>query len=207
MTVAKGLPQEGQELWVIAPTGASVSGRAYKVGADETLVEFLRSAGDPAAELANGSVAIQYTSRRGVCRIDGVAHRTKEPGAIRVEHTGKVELIQRREFVRIDAMVPVTYEPMGPTGWTAETTTINVSGGGFMISGREGLRMGEVCTFTLELDGEREAGPLACDGTVVRETAGGLGIQITVIDEEERDRLVRWVFARERLSRQIVRDP
>jgi hypothetical protein len=191
---------------VIAPTGASIHARAFKVDADATVVEFLMNQGDVASELANGSVAIQYVTRRGVCRIDGVAHRTKEAGAIRVDHTGQVELIQRREFVRIDAMVPVTYLPMGVGGWTAETTTINVSGGGFMISGREGLRMDETCSFTLHLDGEREAGPLECDGQVVRETAGGLGISITVIEEEERERLIRWVFARERLSRQIVRD-
>jgi hypothetical protein len=191
---------------VIAPTGASIHARAFKVDADATVVEFLMNQGDVASELANGSVAIQYVTRRGVCRIDGVAHRTKEAGAIRVDHTGQVELIQRREFVRIDAMVPVTYLPMGVGGWTAETTTINVSGGGFMISGREGLRMDETCSFTLHLDGEREAGPLECDGQVVRETAGGLGISVTVIEEEERERLIRWVFARERLSRQIVRD-
>jgi hypothetical protein len=201
----KGLPQQGQEIWLIAPTGASVSGRAYEVNADATFVEFLGNQGDVVSELANGSVAVQYITRRGVCRIDGVAHRTKEAGALRIDHTGQVELIQRREFVRIDAMVPVTYQPMGPSGWTAETTTINVSGGGFMISGREGLRDNEVCTFTLHLDGEREAGPLECDGQVVRETAGGLGIQITTIEEDERERLIRWVFARERLSRQIVK--
>jgi hypothetical protein len=88
-------------------------------------------------------VAIQYVTRRGVCRIDGVAHRTKQAGSIRVDHTGQVELIQRREFVRIDAMIPCTYQPIGASGWTTETTTINVSGGGFMISGREGLRDGE----------------------------------------------------------------
>lgn len=201
----KGLPQEGQEIWLIAPNGASVSARAFRVDAEATVAEFLRNQGDVASELANGSVAIQYVTRRGVCRIDGVAHRTKEPGAIRIDHTGKVELIQRREFVRIDAMIPVTYQPMGRTGWTAETSTINVSGGGFMISGREGLRDGEVCTFTLHLDGEREAGELVCDGQVMRETPGGLGISITLIEEEERERLIRWVFERERLSRQIVR--
>jgi hypothetical protein len=74
-----------------------------------------------------------------------------------------------------------------------------------MISGREGLRDGEICTFTLELDGEREAGPLTVDGQVVRETPGGLGISITAIEEDERERLIRWVFSRERLSRQIVK--
>ena len=201
----KGLPEQGQEIWVIAPTGASVSARAYEVNADATFLEFLANQGDVAAELANGAVALQYVTHRGICRLDGVAHRAKEPGAIRVDHTGRVELIQRREFVRINAMVPVSYQPMGPSGWTAETTTINVSGGGFMVSGKEGLREGEVCSFTLELDGEREAGPLECDGEVVREMGGGLGVRIVTIDEEERERLIRWVFERERLTRQIVR--
>jgi hypothetical protein len=202
----KGLPSEGQEIWVIAPDGVSISARAHSVDDGATVVEFKRSRRDPVAELANGSVAIQYTNRRGVCRIDGVAHRTAQPGSMRVEHTGKVELIQRREFVRVDAMVPVTYQPLGSTGWTAETTSINLSGGGFMISGREGLRLGEVCTFTLHLTGEPEVAPLEVDGTVVREMSGGLGIEITVIEDEERERLIRWVFARERLSRQIVKD-
>lgn len=184
-----------------------MSGRVYEAAEAATVVEFLRGGGDPAAELAGGSVAIQYTNRRGICRIDGLAHRTPEPAAIRIDHTGEVVLIQRREFVRIDAMVPVTYLPLGKGGWTAETTTINVSGGGFMISGREGLIMGQEMDFVLELDGEREAGPLRVAGEVMRETAGGLGIGITEIEEEERERLIRWVFARERLSRQIVKDP
>ena len=191
---------------MIAPTGASISARAQDVNDEATTVEFLRNQGDVAGELANGAVAIQYVTRRGVCRIDGVAHRSKEPGAIRVDHTGKVVLIQRREYVRIDAMVPVTYEPIGPAGWTAETTTINVSGGGFQISGREALNVDDVCTFTVNLDGDREAGELVCDGQVVREIGAGLGIQIVAIDDEEREHLIRWVFARERLSRQIVRD-
>jgi hypothetical protein len=41
-------------------------------------------------------------------------------------------------------------------------------------------------------------------GRVVRETNGGLGVLIENIDESERERLVRWVFARERLNRQIL---
>jgi hypothetical protein len=201
----KGLPQQGQEIWVISPNGASIPAHALEVDADATILEFLRNQGDVASELANGAVAIQYVTHRGICRIDGVAHKAKTQGAIRVDFTGKVELIQRREFVRIDAMVPVTYLPLGKGGWVAETTTINVSGGGFMISGREGLRMDEICEFTVELDGEREAGPLTCDGQVVRETRGGLGIRIVTIEEDERERLIRWVFARERLGRQIVK--
>jgi hypothetical protein len=201
----RGLPQEGQEVFVIAPSGATINARVRDTGAPATELTFPEAGSDPISVLAGGHVSIQYTNSRGVCRIDGVGHHGKSPGVLRVDHKGKVQLIQRREFVRVAAMVRVTYEPLGPTGYTAETTTTNVSGGGFMVSGREGLRIGEIMSFTVELDGDtRDAGPLTALGRVTRETDGGLGIEIENIDERERERLIRWVFARERLSRQIV---
>jgi hypothetical protein len=176
--------------------------------AGSTLLGFEGDASDPVRILAGGHVAIQYTNLRGVCRLDGQAHAEPEPGVLRVDHTGKVQLIQRREFVRVDAIVPVTYQPYGPDGATAMTTTVNVSGGGFMIAAREGLQLHDFTDFTLELDrDERDAGPLTVSGRVVRETSAGSGIEIERIDDRERERLIRWVFARERLSRQIVGRP
>jgi c-di-GMP-binding flagellar brake protein YcgR len=201
----RGLPEEGQEVFVVAPSGATIHAVVKGSGAPATELVFPDNTNDPIAVLAGGHVAIQYTNRRGVCRIDGVGHKTTGAGVLRVDHKGKVQLIQRREFVRVDAMVRVTYEPLGPSGWTAETTTTNVSAGGFMVSGREGLRIDEVMSFNVELDGDtKDAGVLSVLGRVVRETNGGLGVRIENIDERERERLVRWVFARERLSRQIV---
>jgi c-di-GMP-binding flagellar brake protein YcgR len=198
----RGLPEEGQEVFVIAPSGATINARVRGVAEGATELTFPEAGNDPIAVLAGGHVSIQYTNRRGVCRIDGVGHQAKVPGLLRVDHKGKVQLIQRREFVRVDAMIRVTYEPIGPGGWLAETTTLNVSGGGFMISGREGLQIGEVMSFTLEL-GDDE-GDMIVLGRVVRETASGLGVEIEIVDERERERLIRWVFARERTNRQIV---
>jgi hypothetical protein len=201
----KGLPEKGQNVFVIAPSGATIYARVREGGDGSTVLAFGAEQNDRVSVLANNEVAIQYTNRRGICRIAGVAHPESDPWALRVDHTGKVQLIQRREFVRVDAMVPVSYKPMGPQGWTVDTSTVNVSGGGFMISGREGLREGESCEFLVHLDGE-EGGVLQVSGTVVRETAAGLGIRFDEIDEAERDRVIRWVFARERLARQVTRD-
>jgi c-di-GMP-binding flagellar brake protein YcgR len=201
----RGLPEEGQEVFAVSPSGATINARVKGVGEKITDLTFPEAGSDPIAVLAGGHVAIQYTNRRGVCRLDGVGQKAKDPAVLRVGHTGKVQLIQRREFVRVDAMVRVRYQPLGPSGWTAETTTLNVSGGGFMISGREGLRIDEVMPFTVGLDGDsRDAGDLEMLGRVVRETNGGLGVRIENIDERERERLIRWVFGRERLNRQIL---
>jgi c-di-GMP-binding flagellar brake protein YcgR len=202
----RGLPEQGQQVFVIAPSGAGIAARVLEVEAKRSLLSFEDNESDPVNMLAGGNVAIQYTNQRGVCRIDGAAHKASGISILRVDHTSKIQLIQRREFVRVDAMVPCTYRPIGMTGWLAETSTINVSGGGFMISGREGLHIDDVMDFTLSLDGDtKEAGPLDCVGKVVRETRVGLGIRIVEIDKDERERLIRWVFARERLGMQIVR--
>jgi hypothetical protein len=190
---------------VIAPTGAATAARVTDRDAGSTLLSFEGDARDRVEVLAGGHVAIQYTNVRGVCRLGGQAHAEPEPGVLRVDHTGAVELIQRREYVRVDAIVPVTYRPGGPDGPTAMTTTVTVSGGGFMVAGREGLRLHERTELTLELDrDERDAGPLTVGGRVVRQTSAGTGIKIERIDDRERERLIRWVFARERLSRQIA---
>jgi c-di-GMP-binding flagellar brake protein YcgR len=202
----RGLPEEGQQVFVIAPSGAGLPARVLNVEPKSSLLSFEESESDPVNMLAGGNVAIQYTNNRGVCRIDGAAHKAKGISVLRIDHTSKIQLIQRREYVRVDAIVPCTYRPIGMTGWLAETTTTNISGGGFMISGREGLNILQEMEFTIALDGDtKEAGPLDCVGKVVRETRAGLGIRIEEIEQKERERLIRWVFARERLGRQIVR--
>jgi c-di-GMP-binding flagellar brake protein YcgR len=201
------LPEPGQQVFVVAPSGAAINAHVRDVSNKCTTLSFPEKATDPVSELAGGHVAIQYTNNRGVCRVDGVAHQAKGEGFLRVDHTGEVQLIQRREFVRVDATVRVIYRPMDPTFSTVETSSMNVSGGGFMISGSDGLHMHDVLPFTLELDGDpRESGVLEVIGRVVRATRGGLGIELQQIDERERERLIRWVFARERLGRQIVRE-
>jgi hypothetical protein len=201
----RGLPEKGQQVFVVAPSGHGTSARVYDSQDGASTLFFDDDSDDPIGMFAGSTVAIQYTNPRGICRIDGQA-QSVDTDLLRVDHTGKIELIQRREFVRIDAMVPVTYEPLELGGWKGRTTTTNVSGGGFMVSGRENLRVDDELAFTLELDGDvREAGPLSGRGRVVRETRGGLGIEITEIARIDRERLIRWVFARERLARRVVR--
>lgn len=201
----KDLPETGQQVFLVAPSGATIAARVMDRDQASTLLGFEDGARDPVAELAGGHVALQYANRRGICRLDGKAHKEPEAGVLRVDHDGKVQLIQRREYVRVDALVRATYEPYGADGALVVTSTTNVSGGGFMLSGSEGLGLHDFTEFTLELDGDdRDAGPLTVTGRVVREIKSGIGVEIERIDERERERLIRWVFGRERRNRQIL---
>jgi c-di-GMP-binding flagellar brake protein YcgR len=84
--------------------------------------------------------------------------------------------------------------------------TLDVSGGGFQIAEARGLRLGDMRRFTLELsEGEDDLSAVAA--AVRRSDDDAYGMRWVEILERERQRLVRWVFARERLARQIARHP
>lgn len=195
-------PGIGQAVHVVAPSGASFAARVKDAGGAGLL---LRLDGDPQELLAGEAVSLEFTNRRGVCRVVGTA-RVAPGSALQVEPTGTIELIQRRDYVRVEAFVPVTYRPDGPDGWTATAHTLDVSGGGFQLAAAEGLRLGDMRSFTLELgEGEDDLQAVA---TAVREAEdGAFGMRFVDILERDRARLVRWVFARERLARQIARHP
>jgi c-di-GMP-binding flagellar brake protein YcgR len=199
-------PGIGQFVHVIAPSGASIDAHVKDAGTSTLLLRLDSGEQDPVGLLSENDVSVEFTNERGVCRILGTAQAAAGGSALRVDATGTIELVQRRDYVRVEAFVPVTYQPAGPGGWTAVAHTLDVSGGGFQIAEAEALRLGDMMRFTLEL-GEGED-PLQAVATAVREAGEGkFGMRFVEILERERQRLVRWVFARERLARQIARHP
>lgn len=199
-------PGIGQSVHVIAPSGAMIDARIRDAGASTFLLRLDGGDGDPFELLADKPVSLEFTNRRGVCRILGNAKAVGGGSALRIDATGTIELIQRRDYVRVEAFVPVSYKPDGPDGWTATANTLDVSGGGFQIGGADGLRLGDMRRFTLELgEGEDDVHAVAA---AVREAGDdAFGMRFVEILERDRQRLVRWVFARERLARQIARHP
>jgi hypothetical protein len=199
-------PRVGEAVHVIAPSGATIGARVKEAATGSFLLRLDEGAADPHELLADATVSLEFTNLRGVCRIPGVAQAPGDAGALRVNATGAVELIQRRDYYRVEAFVPVTYEPYGPGGATVTGNTLDVSGGGFRVAAAEGLRLGDMMRFTLEL-GEGEQ-PLQAVAQTVREAGDDeFGMRFVEILESERQRLVRWVFARERAARQIARHP
>lgn len=198
-------PGIGQAVRVIAPSGAAIGAHVKDVATNSFLLGLEAADPDPVALLADHQVSLEFTNTRGVCRIVGDA-LTAPGAALRVNATGTVELIQRRDYVRVEAFVPVTYMPAGPDGWTATAHTLDVSGGGFQIAEADGLRLGDMLRFTLDLgEGEDAVEAVSC---AVREAADRtFGMRFVEIVERDRQRLVRWVFARERLARQIGGHP
>jgi PilZ domain len=144
--------------------------------------------------LAGQEVAVEHKTGRGIQRYGGIL-QIDSGDTLRVVMQGEAERIQRREWARIDAVLPITVkgidEPVG-----GETQTLNISGGGVLIKDKWNMPLG--IDVRIELQAEPGGPAITALGRVVR-VAGTeeKGVRIDSISREDEERLVRLVRDRE----------
>jgi PilZ domain-containing protein len=193
----------GQDVFLILESGLLVSGSVDSI--DGPALELSISCDEGRPELTAGAVTLQFISRRGVCQLEGeIPDVDSGRETLRFRPTSEVVLVQRREYVRVDAVIPVVcVRAQQASRSRASTKTANLSGGGFLLVEGCGLHLDHVAHFILELGDGGE--PVAVTGRVVRQTdTGELGVQIEQISRRDRERIVHWVFDRERVDRRAA---
>jgi PilZ domain len=144
--------------------------------------------------LAGNEVAVEYKTGRGIQRFGGIL-QIESGERLRVVMQGEAERIQRREWARVDAILPVSIkgidEPVG-----GDTQTLNISGGGVLVKDLWNMPLG--IDVRIELQAEPGGQPIRALGRVVR-VAGTeeKGVRIDSISREDEERLVRLVRERE----------
>lgn len=112
---------------------------------------------------------------------------------------------QRRDEVRIDLVRPVAVIPDGfKVGWLNGFTR-NVSAGGVLIAGADALEAGDRLRLRFELDDEDDLIDLLARVVRADDTWGLRGLRLEQLTDRERERIVRFVFARQRRALTLLR--
>jgi c-di-GMP-binding flagellar brake protein YcgR len=154
--------------------------------------------------LAGAEVAVEHATGRGINRFSGTLQLdTRRPEQLRIVLSGDSERIQRREWARVDATLPITVkgvdEPVG-----GETVTLNISGGGVLVKDPWRMPLGTDVRIELEVEAGNTIQAL---GRVVREPAADQkGIRIDSIARDDSERLVRLVRERELAALRMSRN-
>lgn len=146
--------------------------------------------------LVGGEVAVEYKTGRGIQRFGGILELDdSRPELLRVVTFGEAERIQRREWARVDTILPIGVQGVDER-IGGDTTTLNVSGGGVLVSDKWNMPLG--LDVRIELHADPKGPPIRAMGRVVR-VAGKdeKGIRIDSIAREDEERLVRLVRERE----------
>jgi c-di-GMP-binding flagellar brake protein YcgR len=204
---APPLPELRQDVVITLPDRTQYRGRVSRVTREEIVVVLmLVDARDPLTLGDASPMVIEYPASRGLVRLEGRGTVATQD-LVRFHHEGAVDIVQRRDFVRVRVVRPLALAPIGEDGMPGEWSdalTVNVSGNGLLASGPETISVGDEVAFRLTPnEGEQIVGRGRC----ARIGEGGQrGIAIEGLDRDARRQLVRFVFEQERIARQRTRD-
>lgn len=151
------------------------------------------------ARLAGQEAAVEATTARGIQRFTGTLQLTAGRETVRVAVAGDGERIQRREWARVEAVVPIDVKVLDDAAAGGRTNTLNVSGGGVLIADPWRLALG--LDVRIEIEPTPGEPPIRALGRVVREAATDQkGIRIDDLSREDEDRLVKFIRERERAA-------
>jgi c-di-GMP-binding flagellar brake protein YcgR len=184
--------------------GHPLSARVEDVTEDSITLGLFAAPAWPDGGAVGAPAHIEFTSPRGVHQLEGAVDAVA--GDLVRVRAADTRVVQRRDDVRAEAMVPATLRVGGDgEGPRVGTYTLDVSGGGFLIAGPDALAVGDRAQIALRLPDDAE--PVDVLVTVVRETERGLrGVRIDAISPADERRLVRFVFDRQRQARRMLKE-
>jgi PilZ domain-containing protein len=156
---------------------------------------------NPGMALDEDDLTLESMTARGLVRLHGRAEWVTHD-LVRFHVNGSEELIQRRQFVRVTAAQEVTLDDA--LGHVTDAKSVNISGGGMLVSGPEELNVDTEVKFVLQLEDGLPA--IAGIGRVVRTAREDQrAIVFEHIADGDRDRLIHFIFDRQRRSLAMTR--
>jgi hypothetical protein len=195
--------EPGQTVLLRPVGGGALAARVDYVDAGEVVLALLTPPMHP--PVTGQRANLEITTRRGIVKVPVEVVGQDGRGGFRVTaQADGSETIQRRDFVRVQAFMNVVVRDGGPDGPAREAFTLNVSGGGLLLSGVEGLKAGHSAWVAIDL--EDGTPPVEAIVTVVREGDKGVrAVRIASITGRDEQRLVRFAYTRGQRAR-IARD-
>jgi hypothetical protein len=177
------------------PVGSNIPVRVYDRGGDFLMLVLMLDDGDELEQDALEPLVLEYVSARGVVRFSGQAV-LQERDLVRFEVSTEPEVTQRREFVRVPSVQNVVLG--GDPGATKiNGKAIDLSGGGMLLTGATGLELDSLVRFSIKLGVGH--GEIEGQARVVRsDDEGRRALVFEDITEDDRQRLIHFVFERQR---------
>jgi PilZ domain len=192
------LPKRSTTVTLVRDSGERIQARVTEREEDSLLVGVMFRTERPLSEGSLDDVVLEYGSHRGRVRLRGTV-TLEDCDLLRFRELCSVEVLQEREYVRVQATRPVMV-CTGSAQGTVRSYSVDLSGGGMLLAGPSTLKIGERVEFRLSTT--PGSAPILGSGTVVRTDARGhRAICFDEIGEGDHRRLVRFIFECQRAER------
>ena len=188
--------EEGQHVNLLIGDLPAIEARIEELTDDHAIVGLFKEPEPPLESIGPIQGIIEAAGPRGLTRLVGtLKQHAGQVDAARLDFDQGPEVIQRRQFVRIETTTTVTVTR--PDGTKEVASTLNLSGAGLLLGGVTGLAMDDL--VKLDIDVGEEEPEVHARGRVVREPGPRqAGVRFEMIEEGDRERLIHFVFERQR---------
>jgi len=193
--------EEGQHVQLLMGDLEGVDARIEELADSHAIVGLFKEPEPSLEQIGEIEGVIEAPGPRGLARLVGTMKQHNDQADVVVlKFDQGPEVIQRRQFVRIEATTTVTITR--DDGAKLKTFTLNLSGAGLLLGGPEELQVDE--QIKLDIDVGEEDPSIHARGRVVRETPEHhKGVRIEMIEEGDRERLIHFVFEKQRLAPRV----
>ncbi len=158
-----------------------------------------------ASALVGGPAAVVFPTPRGVHRVDVTVVAAARGGLFELLALTPAEVAQRREHVRVAAPLHATVEPADGSRPPLHTFTVDLSGAGVLLAGAGPVERGDLVSVTVRVPGGGEPVAAASSRVVRRGATGHVAVAFGGLARADRERIVRYVFERQREERRAAR--
>jgi hypothetical protein len=191
------LPQRSDVVTLVRPSGERLQARIAERQDGVLLVALMFRPEHPLQQSRLDEIVLEFTNTSGRIRLRGTV-TLEDRELLRFRDLHSVEVIQDREYVRVQASRPVMVSAGSQR--PIQTLSVDLSGGGMLLAGPSTLKTGERIQFRLTT--AKDSPPIAGSATVVRvDSKGHRAVCFDEIGEGDHRRLVRFIFECQRTER------
>jgi c-di-GMP-binding flagellar brake protein YcgR len=191
----------GKHVTVGLPGGDSLPAHVDEIDEKSITVALLLKAPMTLSVYRDRACRVEYADKKGLHKLSCTVIDALPGDRLRLSHEPE-DVVQRRDYFRVEAFAPLSITTREDSPRTLETNSHDLSAGGMLIADPIEIPAETVIDIQIKIEG---GATVSAVGKVIRNTGDKkTAVQIVEISQSDRQQLMRYITERQRAALRVA---